>query len=330
MDIVNPLIFGVPFFVMLVGLEITLSRINKHHLYNYKDFFISIRLGIGASVIAVFTKLGALSIFFLIYEGLAVWRTEVLGYTNLEWHWGIWLIAIACDDVTFYWYHRLSHNIRLLWAAHAVHHSSRYYNYGTALRNGWFTLLYQSLFWLWMPALGFNPLMVATCISINSIYQFCLHTQLIPDLGVLEKMINTPKLHQVHHASNIPYLDKNHGGIFIIWDKLFGTYKACDPEIIPIYGLNKEVEDQKPLKLLTFEYQDIVKDVQRASSFRQKLKYIFYPPGWSHDHSTKTSKELQGEFSPSLQRTDPSFIWDYSENQIKLQGEHSRLKPFAQ
>ncbi|MEM6543246.1 MAG: sterol desaturase family protein, partial [Bacteroidota bacterium] len=197
------------------------------------------------------------------------------------------------DDFTYYWFHRANHEIRFLWAAHIVHHSSDNYNLGTAIRNGWFTILYKPLFYMWMPAIGFPPEMVVVCLGIEALWQFQLHSQYVPKLGWLEKIFNTHTMHQVHHAQNVEYLDKNHGGFLNIFDKLFGTWKEFDEEIEVKYGVIHSPNSYNPAVILTHEYKDIWKDIKKSKKLSDKLMYIFGPPGWSHDGSTLTVKQQQ-------------------------------------
>ena len=203
---------------------------------------------------------------------------------------------MLADDFTYYWFHRANHEIRILWAAHIVHHSSDNFNLGTAIRNGWFTILYKPLFYMWMPAIGFPPEMVIVCLGIEALWQFQLHSQYIPKMGFLEKILNTHTMHQVHHAQNVEYLDKNHGGFLNVFDKLFGTWKEYDEEIEVKYGVIHAPNSYNPIVILTHEFKDIWNDVKKVDKLSHKLMYIFGPPGWSHDGSTMTVKQQQAEF----------------------------------
>jgi sterol desaturase/sphingolipid hydroxylase (fatty acid hydroxylase superfamily) len=274
-------------------LEFLLAR----HLFDVKESLSGFAIAAGASFVAFFTKVIAFGVFVFFFEFLKDFRIEYLGYESFGFAWYVWIFAIIADDLSFYWHHRLSHTIRLLWAAHVPHHSAKSFNFTIGIRNGWFVTLYKPIFWLWMAFLGFEPAMIATALIINGIYQFFLHTQLIPSLGWYEKIFNTPYIHQVHHSSNVEYLDKNHGGIFIIWDKIFGTFQDVDSKINPKYGILKDPNTYNPILLNTHEFSSIWKDVLRAPSWKDKFKYILYPPGWSHDNSSKTASELQQELA---------------------------------
>jgi sterol desaturase/sphingolipid hydroxylase (fatty acid hydroxylase superfamily) len=280
-----------PFLAILIVVEFVKAR----HLYNLKESLSGFGIAAGASLVAFFSKfyeVALITLFFTLFEPL---RESLLGYSSFGWAWYVWIIAIFCDDFSFYWHHRLSHNIRLLWAAHVPHHSGMMFNLTISIRNGWFITLYKPIFWIWMGIIGFEPLMIAAAIIINSAYQFFLHSQLVPSLGPIEKVFNTPYVHQVHHSSNLEYLDKNHGGIFTIWDRLFGTWQDVDPNIKPVYGVLHGPKNYNPIEANIHEFRDIWNDLKKARSAREVFGYIFGPPGWSPDGKSMTAKEIQRE-----------------------------------
>ena len=218
-------------------------------------------------------------------------RTQ--GWRGFAWY--VWIICMLADDHNFYWHHRLSHSIRVLWAAHLPHHSAKTFNLTVSIRNGWFITLYKPIFWMWLPLVGFEPIMIATCLIMNSFYQFFLHSQLVPSLPLYEKLFNTPYIHTVHHSSNTEYLDFNHGGILTIWDRLYGTWQPPIKGVAPKYGINHNPGTDNPITHNLFEFQEIWKDVKKAPGLKNKFMYIFGPPGWSHDGSSMTSRQLQRE-----------------------------------
>ena len=313
LNIPNPLFpWGVSAFLLLIALEITFSLKYDKELYQWRDFTSSLSMGVGAAVLATFTKIVSLAAFFLLYdlfnpiaEGLegnvnnplidiSNRRNIIGGYTPFGFHWAIFLVCQFFDDFNYYWYHRLSHEVRVLWAAHIVHHSSHNFNLGTAARNGWVTLFYKPIFWLWLPIVGFHPVMIATCLAIQAFWQFQLHSKFIPHLGFLEKFMNTHKQHQAHHSSNIEYLDTNHGGYLNIFDKVFGTHTTLDEKNIETkYGVLHPPNSYNPLVIASHEYKSIWRDVKEAKSWKERFMYIFGPPGWSPDNSTLTTKQLK-------------------------------------
>ncbi|MEC8831159.1 MAG: sterol desaturase family protein, partial [Bacteroidota bacterium] len=243
MDFTNPLVYGVPVFIAFILLELTYSKThNDDQLYNWKDLAASSFMGVGSAILGPLFKVafaillfeGTYELFNPVVEGV---RTNIMGYESFGYAWYIWILCQLADDFTYYWFHRANHEVRILWAAHIVHHSSDNFNLGTAIRNGWFTILYKPFFYIWMPAIGFPPEMVLVCLGIEALWQFQLHTVYVPKLGFLEKIFNTHTMHQVHHAQNVEYLDKNHGGFLNIFDRIFGTWKELDDDIDVKYGV---------------------------------------------------------------------------------------------
>ncbi|MCC5943322.1 MAG: sterol desaturase family protein [Bernardetiaceae bacterium] len=298
MDLTNPLVYGIPAFIAFALLELTYSKFfEKNNIYEWKDFAASAFMGLGAVLLAPLLKVvSAAVIFEFVYEvfnpevdGV---RTHILGYASFGWAWYIWLICQFLDDFTYYWFHRLNHTVRFLWAAHIVHHSSEHFNFGTGFRNGWFTLMYKPLFYMWLPAIGFHPGMVLICLGIEALWQFQLHTQYVPKLGLLEKFLNTHTQHQVHHAQNIEYLDKNHGGYLNIFDKVFGSWKEYDENIEIKYGVIHPPKSNNPADILLHEYQNIWADVKKSKNLYEAFMYTFGEPGWSPDGSTLTVKQI--------------------------------------
>src|SRR5690606_8384604 len=299
MEITNPLVYGVPVFIAFIVLELTYSKAHgDDHLYNWKDLAASGFMGVGSAILGPLFKVAfAIVLFNAIYDlcnpmvdGV---RTNFMGYEAFGYVWYIWIFCQLADDFTYYWVHRANHEIRILWAAHIVHHSSDNFSLGTAVRNGWFTILYKPFFCAWLPAIGFPPEMVVVCLGIEALWQFQLHSVYIPKLGFLEKFLNTHTMHQVHHAQNVEYLDKNHGGFLNIFDKVFGTWKELDDDIDVKYGVIHAPDSFNPVVILTHEFKDIWNDVKKVDKFSDKLMYIFGPPGWSHDGSTMTVKQQQ-------------------------------------
>ena len=347
LDIPNPLWpWGVGAFVLLIALEIAVSLKYDKELYQWRDFASSVSMGAGAVFLATFTKIASIALFFVVYdifnpvvETISSNLTNPLidisnriniigGYTPFGFQWYMFLVCQFCDDFNYYWYHRLSHEVRVLWAAHIVHHSSDNFNLGTAIRNGWVTLFYKPLFWLWLPAIGFHPVMVATCLAIQSFWQFQLHSKFIPYLGFLELFVNTHKQHQAHHSSNIEYLDTNHGGYLNIFDRIFGTHKVLDEENIQIeYGVLHPPNSYNPLVIVSHEYKNIWKDVRESNSLKEAFMYVFGPPGWSPDGSRKTTKQLREclkrEREKTVEHKKPSLAYPLKESNQEVFQKHA-------
>ncbi len=305
MEFTNPLVYGVPIFLGLILLELTYSKTHgQKNLYHWKDLTSSLMLGIGSAVLGALVKtIAVILIFNFVYEifnpvvdGV---RRNILGYESFGYAWYIWILCMLADDLTYYWFHRQNHMVRFFWAAHIVHHSSDNFNLGTAIRNGWFTILYKPFFYVWIVMIGFPPEMLVVCLGIEALWQFQLHSQYIPKLGIFEKFINTHTMHQVHHARNLEYMDKNHGGILNIFDRIFGTWKEYDENIDIEYGVSTPPNSYNLWVILSHEYKNIWEDTKKSKNWRHKFMYVFGPPGWSHDGSTQTVKEMQRELLES-------------------------------
>jgi alkylglycerol monooxygenase len=236
--------------------------------YGGRDTAASLTMGIGYLFLSLAAKFGVLAVMTWLYEHRLF---------DLPQSWWVWVLLVFAEDFCYYWFHRTHHSVRFLWAAHVNHHSSTRYNLSTALRQSWTTPLTSPVFWLPLPLLGFNPVLVLTQQALSLLYQFWLHTEAIGSLGPFEHVFNTPSHHRVHHGSNPEYLDKNHGGIFIIWDKLFGTF---EPERSAVrYGLTKNVESHNPVRIAFHEWVDIAHDVRGARNLGAGLRFVFGSPG---------------------------------------------------
>ena len=301
MSFTNPLVYGVPCFLGFILLELTYSkRFDRKDLYHWKDLFSSLALGVGSAILGALIKTVATILIFnftydLFNPEVNGVRTNIMGWESFGYAWYVWIACMLLDDFTYYWFHRQNHMVRFFWAAHIVHHSSDNFNLGTAVRNGWFTILYKPFFYLWIVMIGFPPAMLVVCLGIEALWQFQLHTQYVKKLGVFEKFINTHTMHQVHHACNLEYMDKNHGGILNVFDRIFGTWKELDEDIEIQYGVTKPPNSYNIYTILTHEYKNIWEDIKKTNNWYYKFMYAFAPPGWSHDGSTKTIKQIRKE-----------------------------------
>ena len=197
----------------------------------------------------------------------------------------------------FYWLHRVDHSTRLFWAVHVTHHSSSLFNLTTGFRSSVFQPLYRFAYFIPIALLGFHPLDILLMYSITQTYGIIVHTQMINKMGILEHVLVTPSHHRVHHASNIPFLDKNLGMILIIWDKLFGTFEKeenCDEPVV--YGLTKEQSLNAPLEVVTHEWKTLFQDLKKVKGIKSKLTLLLAPPGWTFTDNSQTSKQLQKKY----------------------------------
>jgi sterol desaturase/sphingolipid hydroxylase (fatty acid hydroxylase superfamily) len=287
MEYPNLIHWAIPGFIVLLLVEVGINAWDHRHLFKTKDTLASLSMGIGNVLIGLVAK----TWIFLAYS--FVWQFKIV---DLGTEWWTWVLLFFAEDLTYYVFHRVSHESRFFWASHVVHHSSEYYNLGTALRQTWTGSLYTWVFWLWLPFVGFHPMMIMMMQSISLIYQFWIHTEVIHKLPrPIEWFFNTPSHHRVHHASNAQYLDRNHAGVLIIWDRLFGTFVPED--VRPTYGLTKNLNTYNPLVIAFHEWRDMLKDVlQPGLTIKQRWMYLFGPPGWSHDGSRKTSEMIRKEW----------------------------------
>lgn len=280
-------LFSIPAFIVLMIVEGLWLRRRPHLLgYTRRDTITSLLLGIANVVVSAGAGLLALAMFTLAYEHRVVDVVEATGGAA-------WLILLVAEDLCYYAFHRAHHDVRLLWAAHVNHHSSQRYNLSTALRQSVTTPL--TVFWFWLPLalIGFPPWMIFTAQAWSLLYQFWLHTEAIDSLGPLEWILNTPSHHRVHHGKNPRYLDRNHGGIFIVWDRLFGTFEAeADNEAVR-YGLTTDLTSTSPITIAFHEWIAIARDVARARSLGHRLAFVLGPPGWSPDGTSLTSAQLR-------------------------------------
>lgn len=287
----NPALYAIPIYITLLIFEIYISFRDRLDIYEARDTAASLSLAIGSIFTDVLAKTIWLSLFIVAYE----YR---FFEDFLTFHWWAWILLFFADDLSFYCHHRTSHSVRLLWAAHVNHHSSKRYHFATALRQSVTEMFYKYFFYIWLALLGFHPFMILTMVALSLIYQFWIHTQTISKLPAwIEFIFNTPSHHRVHHASNVEYLDKNHGGILIIWDRMFGTFKEEQEDIPVVFGLVQDIETHNPVHIATHEYVSIWKDVWWAPTYLDKLKYVFYPPGWSHDGSKMTTEEMRNKMN---------------------------------
>ena len=281
----NLVLYSIPAFIVAMVLEgLWTLRHREVKGYEKRDTITSLSLGLANVGISAVAKLASIPWFAFVYEH----RLVDLGRPD---RWWSWLILLFAEDCCYYWFHRLHHEVRFLWAAHVNHHSSQYFNLSTALRQPLLTPFTAPLFWTPLPLLGFPPWMVLTAQAWSLLYQFWLHTEAVGRIGVLEYVMNTPSHHRVHHGKNVRYLDRNHAGIFIIWDRLFGTFQAESEPVV--YGLTKDLGTFHFFRVGFHEAVAIASDVRRAPSLRAKLAYVFGPPGWSHTSASQTARELR-------------------------------------
>ena len=278
-----------PIYLLALGLSAWQSARNNNHWYKPADTIASLTMLVASAIVDLLPKLAAIGAMLWLAP-LSPWQ-EVVGR-----QWWSWVILFLLDDLCYYLFHRSNHEWRLFWAGHVNHHSSRYVNLATALRQGVGERIPKYLYWLPLPLLGFDVAMILSMISLNLFYQFWIHLPGARKLPApIEWLFNTPSHHRVHHASNPIYLDRNHGGVLIIWDRLFGTFQAELAVEPPRYGLTTNLTNNHPINVLNHEYRALWHDLRRAPDLTTRLRYLFGPPGWNHDGPDKSARILRRE-----------------------------------
>lgn len=286
------LLLSVPVYLIFIPLEIFLSNFKHRKFYSWKETLVNIYLNLLNTV---------LDILLRAFIGLALLNFFYQYHTPTNCNPIIyWMLLLLGEDLFFWLEHYVDHSCRLFWAVHVTHHSSPEYNLSTGFRSSVFMPVYKYLYFIPLAFLGFRPLDIVFMFSVTQIYGILIHTQGVKKLPVwIEYIFVTPSHHRVHHACNVPYLDRNMGMVFIIWDRLFGTFTKEMPGEVPHYGITKPIEKPyHPLYIIFHEWQDIAKDLKMKIPLKTKLRYLFNAPGWSHDGSRKTSKEMQKEWNP--------------------------------
>lgn len=262
---------SVPVFFLLIGLELLWAIRTKTDVYNLPDAISNISCGIGQQLTGLFFKSFLFWGYYQLYEHFRIWSVE-----PSVWSWAMLFIGV---DFCYYWFHRLSHEINAIWATHIVHHQSEEYNLTVALRQSWFQSLFSNLFYLPLALIGFDPTTTITVIAFNTLYQFWIHTELIRKMPRwFEYMFNTPSHHRVHHGSNPVYIDKNHGGTLIIWDRLFGTFAAEQEPVV--YGITTPLRSWNPLWANVHYWRDLFRLSAAAPNFSEAIKVFWAAPGW--------------------------------------------------
>jgi sterol desaturase/sphingolipid hydroxylase (fatty acid hydroxylase superfamily) len=279
------IIISLPLYALVIGFEVMYSYLNNKKLYSSKGFFTNIYftlLNMGIDVLIRGFCLLSLNYFYQFH-------VVTISYNVIFY----WIILVIAEDFMFYWLHRIDHYCRFFWAVHVTHHNSEEFNFTIGFRSSVFQPLYRFIYFIPLTFFGFKGIDILFVYSATQIFGILAHTQTVKTLGFLEYIFVTPSHHRVHHASNIKYLDKNMGMLLIVWDKLFGTFEPEDEKEPIKYGLTTPVVSTHPIKTLIHEWQNIFADIKKHISFKQKIMYVFGPPGWSHDGSTKTSRELR-------------------------------------
>ena len=267
----NPTVIAIPIYFLLIGIELIVHRYKATKSYRLNDAITNINCGITSQVTGAFLKVFSIGFYTYLFE--------TYRFTTIDNNIYTWIIAFIAYDFFYYWAHRMSHQVNLFWGGHSVHHQSEEYNLSVALRQSSTQIIWTSIFYIPMAFAGIDPLVILSVSGFNLLYQFWIHTESINRLPRwFEAVFNTPSHHRVHHARNPKYIDKNHAGTFIVWDKLFGTFKQEEER--PTYGITKNLDSWNPVWANFAHYSDMLKDIKRIPRFSDKVKYVFQKPGW--------------------------------------------------
>ena len=271
---------AVPFFLLALLMELAVDRWRGTGYYRSNDAINSLSAGILSETTGYFTKIVQYTIWGLVLSNLALFEMQRGWFDASASGIALWILAAVLWDFCYYWNHRLGHEISVLWAAHAVHHQSEEYNLSTALRQSSSGFIFGWIFYVPLFLIGFPADVLITVAAINLIYQFWVHTQQIRRLGVLDRIFVTPSNHRVHHAQNTPYIDKNYGGIFVLWDRLFGTFAEERDDEPVVFGVRKALANWNPIWANFQVYDYLLFDAKHTRRWRDKLGVWFRRTGW--------------------------------------------------
>lgn len=279
-------IFATIFFIIA---EMLVTRRRNSGAYEYRDTAASLLMGFGSLV--------AGAIYGLVHLGIILGAYEFRLF-NIGWTWWALIICFFAVDLKYYISHRLAHEHRLWWASHVAHHSSQHFNLSTALRQSW-TDLFGIGLWVGLPLyfIGFPPAMVILFTGITAAYQIWVHTEQVETIGPFEWILNTASHHRVHHATNPQYIDSNHGGFLIIWDRMFGTFVAEDKSDPCQYGITSNLGTFNLGRIALHEWVAMGQDARKAGSLRDAFWYVFGAPGWTPDGSRETSRTMKEKWA---------------------------------
>ena len=266
----NPVVLSIPLYFVLIGIELIIDRFQKRNLYRLNDAVTNISCGITQQLTGIFLKVIGVGVYMLVYENIRIFEIPS--------NWITLSILFVAADFCYYWAHRMSHEINLFWGGHVVHHQSEDYNLSVALRQSTFQTIWTFMFHLPLALIGFSTMDHIYVMGINLIYQFWIHTETIGKLGWFEYLFNTPSHHRVHHGRNPKYIDRNHAGVFIIWDRLFGTFK--EEEERPTYGITTPINSWNPVWVNVNHYVFMLNTMISINGVWNKIKYLFKKPGW--------------------------------------------------
>jgi len=301
------LALAVPFFLLAILLELGISSARKLDFFRLNDAVNSLSVGILNGTFGYFTKLVSLLIWGFVLEKFAVIDMPLAWFDTSGRGIALWVIAILAWDFCYYWFHRFSHEVSILWAAHAVHHQSEDYNLSTALRQTSSGFLFGWIFYLPLFVIGFPLEILITVNAVNLIYQFWVHTQVVRRTGVFDYVLVTPSNHRVHHAQNERYIDKNYGGMLILWDRMFGTFEDERPDEPVVFGVRKPLANWNPFWANLQVYDYLLFDARKTRRWRDKIGIWFRRTGWRPDDVKERYPKRDSELK-AFEKYDPPML----------------------
>lgn len=300
---INPVILSIPVYFLLIGVELLIQHFQHRKIYRLNDALTNISCGITQQVTGAFLRIISVVAYQFLYENYALFNIPATWYTFIL----IWLAV----DLCYYWAHRMSHEVNLFWGGHVVHHQSEDYNFSVALRQGTFQIFWTFFFYLPLAIAGVDTLTFVFIAAINTVYQFWIHTETIGKLGWFEYIFNTPSHHRVHHGRDPKYIDKNHAGTFIIWDRVFGTFQGEEER--PTYGITTPVNTWNPIKANLQHYGYMLELLKQTRNFRDRMGILFNKPGWLPEHlgGPQKVKEVNKNFYSKYDAQPPSTFSAY-------------------
>lgn len=274
---INPIVLSIPIFFLLIGIELVVERLSHRKLYRLPDAIANMSCGITSQLSGLFMRVLGVGVYELIFASTALFDVKAAMPA-----WMYWLTLFLLTDLAYYWAHRLSHEVNLFWGGHVVHHQSEDYNLSVALRQSSFQVVWTFAFSLPIAVIGYNTTDFVLVSALNTLYQFWIHTETINKLGWFEYVFNTPSHHRVHHGRNPKYIDKNHAGSLIIWDKMFGTFQAEEER--PTYGITRPVNSWNAVWANFSHYAVMAHEIRTIPKWSDRVRYLFKKPGWLPDY----------------------------------------------
>lgn len=266
----NPVVLSIPIYFLLIGIELLIQQFSRKKIYRLNDAMTNISCGITQQLTGLFFKIFSIGVYQYIFENFALFYIPTNPLTLI--------LLFILVDFAYYWAHRMSHQVNIMWGAHIVHHQSEDYNLSVALRQSSFQVFWTFAFYLPLAILGFKTLDFALMAALTTVYQFWIHTPVIKRMGWLEYIFNTPSHHRVHHGRDPKYIDKNHAGVFITWDKLFGTFQK--EEETPTYGVTRPLKSWNPVWANFDHYSRMVSDMKSITHWGDRFRFVIKKPGW--------------------------------------------------